>query len=343
MDLILPKVRNAIVNHWNIRNPESLLQFLEPWAPVLPEIILDNILENLVLPKINNEVENWNPRTDTTPIHKWLHPWLPLMGNRLEPLYPTIRNRLVSVLKDWHASDISAKIILSPWKTVFDPASWDALMAKSIIPKLSDAMKSFVINPRQQILDQFKWLMNWEGLLSVKHMVHLLETEFFPKWQQVLYTWLSNNPNFEEISRWYIGWKSEFPESLVAVDRIRAQFTHALTVIDNALSTGPGYRPTPFMPPPPSTDEEENTSKPPPPSQKPPPPPSTDDFNFKDLIEHYAQQHNYLLIKTSRQHEGKPIYQFGKIPIILDGLKQIVLKQIKGEWVPISIEDLLKQ
>ena len=51
---------------------------------------------------VKAEVEVWNPLTDLTPIHTWLHPWLPPLGNRLEIVYPPIRNKLAAALASWH-------------------------------------------------------------------------------------------------------------------------------------------------------------------------------------------------------------------------------------------------
>jgi tuftelin-interacting protein 11 len=318
---------------WDVKNPGPLMRVLDAWHDVLPDLVLDNILENLVLPKLAMQVEDWNPRVDTVPIDKWLHPWLPFFGTRLEPFYAPIRNKLATVLKEWHPSDKSAQIILSPWKPVFDAASWDGLMTRAILPKLTEAMHTFEVNPRQQDIGPFEWAMRWADLIPMPRMVHLMETEFFPKWQQVLYTWLSSNPNYEEIMRWYVGWKSQFSESMVANDRIRLQFTHALTVMDNAITGGSGYRPTPFVPPPAS--EERKPAK--------PLPVVEDSMNFKEIIEHFADSNGLLLMKTSKMHEGNPVFQLGKVSIFLDNVKQLVYKQIKGEWTPVSLDDLLKQ
>ena len=41
---------------------------------------------------------------------------------------------------------------------------------------------------------------------------------FFPKWHAVLHAWLSAAPNFDEVTRWYLGWKSLFPEEVRARD-----------------------------------------------------------------------------------------------------------------------------
>lgn len=42
-----------------------------------------------------------------------------------------------------------------------------------------------VINPHQQHMDAFYWVMDWEGMVSVSSLVGLVEKHFFPKWLQV--------------------------------------------------------------------------------------------------------------------------------------------------------------
>lgn len=130
-------------------------------------------------------MDNWNPLTDTVPIHSWIHPWLPLMQARLEPLYSPVRSKLSSALQKWHPSDASAKLILQPWKEVLTPGSWEAFMLRNIVPKLGMCLGELVINPHQQHMDAFYWVMDWEGMISVSSLVGLLEKHFFPKWLQV--------------------------------------------------------------------------------------------------------------------------------------------------------------
>jgi len=73
------------------------------------------------MPKIQKEVDNWNPREDKEMIHHWLHPWLPIFGDRMEPLYVIIRQKLRVALRTWHPRDPSAFTILFPWKNVSLP------------------------------------------------------------------------------------------------------------------------------------------------------------------------------------------------------------------------------
>jgi tuftelin-interacting protein 11 len=77
--------------------------------------------------------------------------------------------------------------------------------------------------------------MEWQSLLSTKHMVSLLETEFFTKWLQVLGLWLQHGPNFVELIQWYQGWKKMFSGKLIEQERIRAKFNQGLDMIAESV------------------------------------------------------------------------------------------------------------
>ena len=67
-----------------------MLHFLETWDKLLLALVLHNIMDHIVMPKLIAIVDTWDPLRETMPIHAWLHPWLPLLGQHMEPLYPTI-------------------------------------------------------------------------------------------------------------------------------------------------------------------------------------------------------------------------------------------------------------
>ena len=46
-------------------------------------------------------------------------------------------------------------------------------------------LNELIINPHQQHMDAFYWVIDWEGMISVPSLVGLLEKHFFPKWLQV--------------------------------------------------------------------------------------------------------------------------------------------------------------
>ena len=75
----MPKLRQTILS-WSPRICNPVIDLLQLWMPLIPEWIMNNILELLVMPRLQTEVDIWDPTTDTLPIHAWVHPWLPLMG-----------------------------------------------------------------------------------------------------------------------------------------------------------------------------------------------------------------------------------------------------------------------
>ena len=71
------------------------------------------------------------------------------------------------------------------------------------------------------ITEPWHWVMSWSDIIPTKYMVDMLEKTFFPKWRTVLCTWLSNMPNYDEITKWYLGWKSLFSEEFLSQPSIR--------------------------------------------------------------------------------------------------------------------------
>lgn len=55
---------------------------------------------------------------------------------------------------------------------------------------LGMCLGELVINPHQQHMDAFYWVIDWEGMISVSSLVGLLEKHFFPKWLQVRFALL---------------------------------------------------------------------------------------------------------------------------------------------------------
>uniref|UniRef100_UPI00358ECF24 tuftelin-interacting protein 11 n=1 Tax=Myxine glutinosa TaxID=7769 RepID=UPI00358ECF24 len=358
----MPCVRRA-ASRWQPRDCEPYVCLLEQWLPLLPPWLTDNILDQLVLPRLRIEVENWNPLTDTVPIHAWIHPWLPLMGpTRLEPLYAPIRQKLGNALQRWHPSDPSAKLILRPWKEVFSAGSWEAFTVKHILPKLDLCLADFLINPHQQHLDPFRWVMDWEGMLSISSLVSLLDKRFFPKWLQVLCAWLTNGPNYEEIVKWYQGWKSLFSELLLAHPTMRDKFNEALDIMNRAVAAPQGG----FVQPGAREhvayltqterrkDFQHNSSHerreaeavayarlgttfPGSPAVAPSP---SVPLSFKELLEAKAEEKNIVFMPLlGRRHDGKQLYTFGRLIMFID--RGVVFVQGEKTWVPTSLQTLL--
>lgn len=343
-------VIQTCVSHWPPRNVGPMVDCIEVWAPLLPQWILEYVLDQLILPHLQREVDNWNPLTDTVPIHSWIHPWLPLLQSRLEPLYPPIRSKLSNALQRWHPSDASARLILQPWKDVFTPGAWEAFLVKNIIPKLALCLEELVINPHQQQMEPFNWVMDWEGMLSSSSLVSLLEKNFFPKWLQVLCSWLSNSPNYEEITKWYLGWKGMFSDVLLSQTLIKEKFNEALDIMNRAVSSGVGGYMQPgareniaYLT---QTERRRDFQYEAMQERRDAESVATRGFNasvstnFKDLVQAKAEENNIVFMPlVAKRHFGKQLYTFGRIVIYID--RGGVFVQGEKTWVPTSLQSLI--
>lgn len=355
VDVVLPVIRRAVVNEWSPRDVEAGIRLVRLWAPpVLTREAYENLMVHFIFPKIAREVEAWNPRQDTMPIHAWLHPWLPFMRRQLDSLFPTVRHKLGAALVEWHPSDASAHAILVPWRGVFDAGSMEALLGRSILPKLILCLRGeLVINPLHQNLEPFNWVMSWADMIAPATFVPLLEMEFFPKWFAVLHNWLgSATPNFEEVSKWYSGWKQLFPADLQAQPRLQAQFNHALEImnyhVQRIMAGGTTDLPPPSLQPPPSTASiAPPPARQPQPQQPPAPAPTTigaKEPTMREVVARWAEDNDVLFMPQNRTHEGKQVYSFGKLAVCVD--KDLVFAPpVAGspadKWLPISFDELL--
>lgn len=126
--------------------------------------------------------------------------------------------------------------MLEPWFEVFSKNEMQSFLVKNIVPKLLVALEESVINPNQQNLDHWNWVMEWKNLLSVHILAHLLDKFFFPKWLQFLAMWLDENPNYEEIANWYYSWKGLLDEKLVSEPVVKEHLKTALIMMDRAVA-----------------------------------------------------------------------------------------------------------
>ncbi|KAJ0842685.1 putative tuftelin interacting protein [Helianthus annuus] len=341
MEVVFPALRISSTNTWQARDPEPLLKFLDSWEKLMPHQALQTILDNIVMPKLSAAVNSWDPLHEHIAIHKWVHPWLPLLGQKLETFYPTIRNRLESVLHVWHPSDVSAYTILSPWKPVFDPVSWEQIMVRFIIPKLLAVMHEFQVNPAEQKLEQFYWVLNWAGVIPVHHMLHIMDV-FFNKWQEVLYQWLCSKPDFQEVYNWFLGWRNLIPAELASNEHIRARLHAGLDMMNQAAEgldvVQPGLRENISYLKAREQRQFHATA-----AQAARVDDVGIDLSLKEVIEVHAQENNLLFKpKPGRMQDGHQVYGFGNISIIIDSLNQKVYAQTEDRWSLVSLEQLVK-
>lgn len=241
-DCWVPYIRMSIEMFGDMRHCNKMIEFFDYWNDLISEWIINILVNQSVVSKLEQQVIDWSPEKDKIPIHQWIHPWLPKIKMQyLEPIFVQIRNKFKKCLILWNPSDKSARIILQPWKPVFGKKNWNTFLKESIVPKLEQNMSNFIINPKQQNLECWNNLIDWRELMSEKEIILILKQNFFPKWLKVLYNWLDNEPNFKEVSDWYLGWKKLFPDEWFNKELVVCQgFTVALRMIEFCVDNSGG-------------------------------------------------------------------------------------------------------
>lgn len=169
----------------------------------------------------------------------------------------------------------------------------------------------------------------------------------------MLCSWLSNSPNYEEITKWYLGWKSMFSDQVLAHPSVKDKFNEALDIMNRAVSSSVGA----YMQPGAREHiaylthterrkdfqyeamqerrEAENMAQ-----RGIGVAASAVPMNFKDLIETKAEEHNIVFMPViGKRHEGKQLYTFGRIVIYID--RGVVFVQGEKTWVPTSLQSLI--
>ncbi|KAG9022220.1 hypothetical protein FS837_006526 [Tulasnella sp. UAMH 9824] len=309
----LPKIRSCINNEWNPVDSQPLIQLLEAWSDLLPQFIRDNVMDQLVLPKVQKAIAEWNPKRNEGTLHGLVFPWLPHVGLRLEALVGDARRKVKNLFRSWTA-DQGLPEHLMVWQKVFEKKEWEDALLKYVVPKLGATLRDdFKIDPRNQVMEPFQWVMVWVPHLRASIFAQLLETEFFPKWLSIMHRWLANpNANLDEVTRWYTSWKEQFPESLTSDPRIGHGFTTGLQLMHSAMNLDSGARHTlqkPDFKPLglPSKAQHGKSRRP----DQPQPTAAGGEITFKSIVEECVAEHNLLFLPAGKTHERSrmPLYK----------------------------------
>jgi tuftelin-interacting protein 11 len=278
-------------------------------------------------------------------------------------------------LSAWHPADDSARALLAPWRRVFEPRDWDALLVRGVVPKLAAALAGLVVDPAAQDLEPLRWVLAWDGLVPGERLAALFEQLFFPQWTAVLRRWLSApSPDFDEVTRWYLAWKGLLPQGLLDQPRVRAGFAAALNLMNAAADGGP--LPPPAPPPAQQPQQQwgdgaaaaaaDGADGVPPQSRGEPgsrwgglggasggggasaaaAATSAHDPTLRELVAQYATDAGFeFLPKPGRTHDGLQVYSFGGVSCVLEPTTSTIRAAVgaaaaSGAWAPVSLERL---
>jgi tuftelin-interacting protein 11 len=297
---IIPYFRKAAAD-WDPKNHTQMAALLDAWSSLLPEWMLDNVLEQIVLSRLTQAVTVWDPLTDIIPIHMWILPWSNILGSKMHGnVYKTICDKLSKAFREWYPQDRSALAMIRPWKGIFNDEDLRIFLHKNVVPKLEFRMNEIIFNPLQQDLEVFNQVWEWNEVVSPITMANILDKYFFPKWMQTLVLWLNQAPNFDEISRWYTGWKALLSEAVLKQTNINEHFRRALDLMQRATGI--------------SIQMPEPTATIPPPLMDLNLLPPSLNLEFKEIVSQKCAERGIIFAPMpGRRENGKQVYRIGKL------------------------------
>ncbi|BEI91734.1 uncharacterized protein CcaverHIS019_0405540 [Cutaneotrichosporon cavernicola] len=352
----LPKVRSAINNEWDAMDPHPAVHLIESWDPILPSFIHDNILDQLVLPKVTFAVEEWTPANGrNVSLASIIFPWLPLMGERVGELLESGKRRVRTVIRKWQPKD-GVLSELQRWRDdIFSTHEWDKLMGDHVLGKLGNVLRDgFIVNPRSQDMKPLRdVILPWHTLIRKSNFVRLFELEFFPKWLEVLYMWLTHPAyNADEVAQWFEMWKGVFPLDIVQHQGMSHGFNTGLRLMRDAVELGPAAH-TKLQKPKYSPIRSGFKLEPSPPAAKPviQRMPAPEDITFRSIAEEVIAENDLLMRPLGKSHAitGKPLFRIGKT---VDGRGGVVVyfgddavfSQVEGgAFRATSLEDVVER
>ena len=88
-------------------------------------------------------------------------------------------------------------------------------------------------------MEPLERVLVWKPYLRSNMLDQLLEAEFFPKWLDTLYVWLSSgSTDYDQVTQWYTWWKSWFDEEISRLPGMKHGFGKGLELMNNALTLG---------------------------------------------------------------------------------------------------------
>lgn len=221
----IPVVRTAIMRDWDVKDSAAMIAVVEAWMPVLPPFILGHVIDRLVVQRLTDSVAVWNPTKarkkggHSLAPHVWLFPWLQYLDDQhTDPKNPTglmseVKRKFKNILSSWN---LAQGLIpgLEHWEAVLG-SDLSSIFIRYLLPRFRPHLAGFEVNPRDQDMALLEDLLQWSPYFSAAVMAEFFKTDFFPKWRDALYIWLtSSSVNYDEVGQWYQWWKSVFDDAV---------------------------------------------------------------------------------------------------------------------------------
>ncbi|KAI4244974.1 MAG: hypothetical protein LQ352_006666, partial [Teloschistes flavicans] len=262
--LFLPPLRSAIINDWDPTDPSPLLSLIQTWSSILPAFILTGLTHNLIPTRLTTLLASWKSSKQPSSKHPqpqphtYIFPWLPYLPlHHLSPssptgLFATLKAKLKSLFQLYPITSPPPSTLTSLFP-ILPPSFLKETLTRHLLPRLATHLShNLLIDPSDQVLAPLTDVLAWttpSWSFSTAATAHLMQAEFFPEWHHVLYLWLTNSPNYDEIRQWFLWWKEQFPNPIRDHEIMAQQWTKGLETISLALDLGPENVATQLPPP----------------------------------------------------------------------------------------------
>ncbi|KAL4891852.1 GC-rich sequence DNA-binding factor-like protein-domain-containing protein [Aspergillus ambiguus] len=370
--LWLPRVRSALLNDWDMFDPSPATSLIVAWKDIIPQFVYSNVLDQLVVPKLTEGIKQWKPRSssrrhasaqqNSSRFPWWLFTWLQYLDERhTNPKQPTglmsdAKRKFRVVLDNW---DLDRGLIsgIELWRDALG-SEFDVCLRNHLLPRLGRHLREdFEVNPQDQDLSALENVLKWKEFFKPNVMGLLLVAEFFPKWHNILYIWLTNDPNYEEVGEWFTWWRSQIPDDLNELTIVDDEWNKGLQSMD--LASQLGDKAAEQLPPPPSTSAAA-AATPTLPAEKAVPVESTpaprkpkvvEEVAFKDILESWCLEQGLIMLPLREAHpqNGQPLFRItasatgrgGVIAFVQGDVVWVQNKKAKDVWEPMGLEDQL--
>jgi tuftelin-interacting protein 11 len=360
--LWLPRVRSALLNDWDVYEPKPATSLVVAWKEIIPKFVLANVLDQLVVPKLAGALKEWKPRSSsrrhTSSHHSsrfpwWLFTWLQYLDDRhTNPKQPTgllsdAKRKFRVVLDTW---DLGKGLVdgIQLWRDALG-SEFDTCIRNHLLPRLGRHLREdFEVNPQDQDLTALENVVKWKDFFKPNVIGLLLVAEFFPKFHNILYIWLTNDPNYEEVGAWFSWWRTQIPEEINELTIVDDEWKKALRTMD--LASRLGDRAATELPPP--TAEKVPEEKPNVPVEAPKAPRKpkvVEEIAFKDILETWCADQGLIMLPLREAHpqNGHPLFRItasatgkgGVVAFVQGDVVWVQNKKAKDIWEPMGLED----
>ncbi|OKL60109.1 hypothetical protein UA08_04689 [Talaromyces atroroseus] len=366
----LPRVRTVLLNEWDVFDPSPATSLVVAWKDVIPAFVYSNILNQVIVPKLSIAIKEWKPRSSRrhaeTPQHSsrfpwWLFTWLQYLDeHHTNPRHATgllsdVRRKFRVVLDTW---DLRKGLLdgIDLWKEALG-SEFDVALQRHLLPRLARHLREdFQVNPQDQDLVAFEDVLKWKDFYKTKVFGLLLVAEFFPKWHNILYIWLTNEPNFEEVGEWFTWWRSQIPPELNEIGVVDDEWTKGLKMMD--LASQLGDRAATELPAPeaaptaaPITAAGLRPDKAAPVLTQKAKPAPIKEISFKDIVEEWCADQGLIILPLREAHpqNGQPLFRItasasgkgGVIAFLQGDVVWVQNRKARDIWEPMGLEDQL--